>query len=97
MSARDTIARCIPGSSAEMCFGLADGIMNALTTAGHVILSPDEVRGIRDEALDDAIRIASRHPGTKFTNSRGHLDWRPADNHDAAAAIRSLKGDRDAQ
>ena len=68
-----------------------------LRAAGYVILSSDEVRGIRDEALEEAIKIASRHPGTKFTNSRGHLDWRPADNHDAAAAIRSLKGGRDAQ
>lgn len=66
-------------------------------TACYVILSPDEVRGIRDEALEEAIKAALDHPGQQFTNHRGHVDWAPTSKYDVAAAIRSLKGGRDAQ
>lgn len=41
--AREIIAYTIPGTSAELCFGLADAIINRFTTAGFRILGPDEV------------------------------------------------------
>ena len=75
----------------------ADAIISDLRAAGYVILSPDEVRGMRDEALDEAIKAALDHPGQQFTNHRGQVDWTPSSKYDVAAAIRSLKGGRDAQ
>lgn len=77
--------------------GTGDTIPLYQLPPGYVILSPDEVRGIRDEALEEAIKAALDHPGQQFTNHRGHVDWAPTSKYDVAAAIRSLKGGRDAQ
>lgn len=74
---------------------MSDTIIQSLQTNGYVILSPDEVRGIRDEALEEAARTSDQHPGVKFTNHNGRQDWRPPCRVEIAAAIRSLKGGRD--
>lgn len=56
-----------------------------LRAAGYVILSPDELRGIRDDALEEA--------AVKAFQVSQHVR---ANADDVAAAIRSLKGGRDA-
>lgn len=96
MGARDIVATKLP-FAANIRKEWAQEILDELAAAGYVILSPDEVRGIRDEALDDAIKAALDHPGQQFTNHRGHVDWAPSSKYDVAAAIRALKGGRDAQ
>lgn len=58
---------------------------------GYVILSPDEVRGIRDEALEEAAKIA----GDLSEQEDGAEGWLAGSS--IATAIRSLKGGRDAQ
>lgn len=55
---------------------------------GYVILSPDEVRGIRDAALEEA----ARHARECFDDPQADADPDYLPN-----AIRSLKGGRDAQ
>ncbi|WP_035022900.1 hypothetical protein [Aquamicrobium defluvii] len=71
--------------------------MNALTAAGYVILSPDEVRGIRDEALEEAAKEAKIGWVTADYDTVGIVD---ADKAMALCehieiAIHSLKGGRD--
>lgn len=61
-----------------------------LHAAGYVILSPDEVRGIRDEALEEAAKIA----GDLSEQEDGAEGWLAGSS--IASAIRSLKGGRDA-
>ena len=39
--------------------GMATEAVSALGHAGYVILSPDEVRGIRDAALEEAAKVAA--------------------------------------
>lgn len=57
MSAREVMVRAAYGLdvlSLHGCKRHVDNTISALTAAGYVILSPDEVRGIRDEALEEA-------------------------------------------
>ncbi len=75
-----------------------------LRAAGYVVLSPDEVRGIRDEALDEAAKVAERFGPSRpiITRDptqiiRGRWEGEQAASGGIAAAIRSLKGGRDAQ
>lgn len=67
----------------------ADAIIQSLQANGHVILSPDEVRGIRDEALEEAAVAAER----TYAKDPFRFELNTA----AAATIRSMKGGRDAQ
>ncbi|TDR27812.1 hypothetical protein [Aquamicrobium defluvii] len=89
MSARDVIAEELerytvsPGIRAE-------SVIAALRAAGYAILSPDEVR-----ALERALSKAEDGAGTLPAQEAVKL--RPSDWHALAAAIRSLKGGRDAQ
>jgi hypothetical protein len=53
--ARDIIAYTIPGTNAELCFGLADAIVERLTAAGYRILGLDEVDPV---TVEKAARIA---------------------------------------
>lgn len=74
-----------------------------LRAAGYVILSPDEVRGIRDGALEESAKVAedaSQKPSDD--EQPGDDEWlaRTCANSRGltiAARIRSLKGARDAQ
>lgn len=42
MDARDIVAHQIPGASAELCFGVADAIIERLHAAGFTIIHRDE-------------------------------------------------------
>lgn len=75
----------------------------SLTAAGYVILSPDEVRGIRDDALEEAANEAKSWEKTARKLSRKEPNEDRSLYHslagdmarDVASAIRSLKGGRD--
>lgn len=45
MDARDIVAHQIPGASAELCFGVADAIIERLHAAGFTIIHRDENHG----------------------------------------------------
>lgn len=88
MGAREVIAEgcCRPDWNK---LDMADHIISLLHKSGHVILSPDEVRGIRDEALEEAAVAAER----TYAKDPFRFELNTA----AAATIRSMKGGRDAQ
>lgn len=71
--------------------------------AGHVILSPDEVRGIRDEALEEAAKRGDAWDNpSSLRLAAGEMTAQELRTARAVArgittAIRSLKGGRDAQ
>ncbi len=76
----------------------------SLTASGYVILSPDEVRGIRDEAsriaelkaeLDLLQDILDSRPAINTALPDSYIRWSQAIY--SGDAIRSLKGGRDAQ
>lgn len=83
MSAREVMAKVFSGAPypSKRTYDRVTDVLDALTDAGYVILSPDEVRGIRDEALEEAAELIERQE-----SSGGY-----------STAIRSLKGGRDAQ
>lgn len=125
MSARDVISRQIePQAWAALGIGdtiayrnrrtsserKADRIIAALTAAGYVILSPDEVRGIRDEAKAEGLEEAADYCWSKrdllADAEKKHIaagltgrDYygRRLEAELLSRAIRSLKGGRDAQ
>jgi len=72
--AREIIARQIPGTSAEVCFGVADSIIERLDAAGYRILGPDEVDPVTVERAAEAGKKAAK----------------AGDCHHVATAIRAL-------
>ena len=73
----------------DIAKSVADDIVEELHKAGFRILGPDEVA-----ALQKALATAEDHAGT--LPAREAVKLRPADWHALAAAIRSLKGGRNA-
>lgn len=98
MSAREVIAEELerytvsPGIRAE-------SVIAALRAAGYVIMSPDEVRGIRDAALEEAAETVRKmipiipHDGP--STPMQEIEYTSLGF--AMTAIRSMKGGRDAQ
>ncbi|MCP8895300.1 hypothetical protein KYK29_10170 [Shinella daejeonensis] len=81
--AREIIAHQIPGSSAEVCFGLADAVIDSFHAAGLRILGPDEV-----SALQRAISKAEEGAGT--LPAKQSVKLRPADWHALCSLVRAL-------
>lgn len=88
MSAREIMAKVYSGAPfpSKRTYDRVTDVLDALADAGYVILSPDEVRGIRDEALEEAAKRA--HECFGDPQAEADPDYVPA-------AIRSLKGGRD--
>lgn len=86
MGARDLIKDSLIVDATRSVTTKAMGILHRLNAAGYVILSPDEVRGIRDEALEEAAKRA--HECFGDPQAEADPDYVPA-------AIRALKGGRD--
>ena len=80
MTPRDIIARQIPGSRAETCFGIADAILEQLAAAGYVILpTAEEAQAIRDKAREEAVEEIE-------------ANWGHVATPEMRDAIRALKG-----
>jgi len=79
--AREIIARQIPGTSAEVCFGVAEGIIDALNAAGYRVIGPDEVDPVTvEKALVAVNEIAQRGYSAAYRGGASDCD----------AAIRAL-------
>jgi hypothetical protein len=90
MSAREVIAGALRqwglrDSSSRM----AQHALDQIRSSGYAILSPDEVRGIE-------LALSRAEEGAGTPPAREAVKLRPSDWHALAAAIRSLKGGRDA-
>ena len=102
MSARDLINAACAKANAWRDRTYATAVLDELSAAGYAILSPDEVRGIRDEALEEAAKEAKSWEQTARKLSRKEPDKERSlyyslagdTARDVASAIRSLKGER---
>ncbi len=97
MGARDLINVACAKANAWRDRTYATAVLDELSAAGYVILSPDEVRGIRDEALEEAfvaLDLADRLIESAYGTDTPR-EWDKAFR--SVAKARSLKGGRDAQ
>lgn len=65
MTPREVIAYTIPGSSSELCFGLADAIIERIQAAGYVILPAAETARV--------VEIANRNEWSEEGNHLARL------------------------
>lgn len=97
MSAREIMAKVFSGAPypSKRTYDRVTDVLDALTDAGYVILSPDEVRGIRDGALEEAAKeVEDELVGIYEDSPDIDIECNNLVRR-AAAAIRSLKGGRD--
>lgn len=85
---REIIAYTIPGTSAELCFGLADAIIGRLTASGHHILSDADLA-----ARDDAVLAELERAKKLLANSLREFSPISEHNH-MRDVIAFLDGDR---